>query len=411
MFISQSDYLAYKHALIDIKTVYRCNKKGKLNGLEDYQGRLQKKIKDVNIQFFSNIEWCDRMISKDNLGLSKKIKVINHIHIKMYEGRNEPTVGEYILAVDEYNTHLKFMQIWNKIWKENIAKDKFCIYSPTDSKTTNLQPLNVSEPLSEDDKALNRYFELLRDYPQLKRIGDQNDHKKGMYEIVYDEEKIRLIQSIAYKKFYNNFGSHDLALKASRPGVVFEDAFWLILRDCVIAPKGIELTYNRLIQKTQLNQCVGAAIMPIIELPNGETKISLILHYRHATQSWEFELPRGNSELGETAQQTARRELHEETGYEVEQPIYLGSIAPDSGAMSSLVPIFSGQVTVINHENELDETEAIKGKFLFSYQEIMQALKSSDHCLEVMIDGEKKRYPVRDPFLYSALLLSNFRDL
>jgi ADP-ribose pyrophosphatase len=238
-------------------------------------------------------------------------------------------------------------------------------------------------------------------------MGDNNDHKKGIYEIVYDEDKIREIQSLDYKKFYSKFGSHELAAQASRPGLVYEDVFWLILRDCVITPKGVKLTYHRLIQKSELNQCVGAAVMPIITLPNGETKISLILHYRHATQSWEFELPRGSSEPGETPEQTARRELREETGYEVEGPLHLGTFPPNSGALSSLVPVFSGRVTIDRGEEEIDEEEAIKGKFLFTFDEIMQALKSPDSCLEVIIDGEKKRYPVRDPFLYCALLLSD----
>lgn len=273
-----------------------------------------------------------------------------------------------------------------------------------------LKQNQAAKSLSEDEQALKRYFELLEKYPQLKRVGENNDHKKGVYEIVYDEEEIRAIQSMAYHKFYNELGSHELAVQACRPGVVFEDAFWIILRDCVIAPKGAKFTYNRLIPKSQLNQCVGAAVMPIITLPNGETKISLILHYRHATQTWEFELPRGSSELGETPEQTAQRELREETGYEVESLVHLGTFPPNSGSLSELVPVFSGKVTVdtVENEDEIDETEAINGNFLFSYDEIMQALKCPDSCLEVMIDGEKKRYPVRDPFLYCALLLSEF---
>lgn len=409
IFISQANYLDYKHALADIRLVYQCDKKGKLSRLEESQGKLQKKANETGEKVFSRIGWQNAVVSEDYLKLRKRVKIINDMHAKLHAGQSESTAGEYILAADEYNAHLKVMQAWNQVWKEVMVKDEFCICSPFDPKVTDLQSMKVAKPLSEDEKALKRYFELLEKYPQLKRIGEDNDHRRGIYEIVYDEKEIREIQAIAYKRFYSEFGSHELAAQASRPGVVFEDAFWLIVRDCIIAPKGAKLTYNRIIPRSQLNQCVGAAIMPIITLPNGETKISLILHYRHATQSWEFELPRGNSEPGELPEQTARRELFEETGYKIEKPIHLGTFPPNSGALSELVPVFSGKVIedTVDNKEEIDETEAIKGKFLFSYDEIMQALKSPDSCLEVMIDGEKKCYPVRDPFLYCALLLSD----
>lgn len=404
--ISQFDYFEYKHALADIKVVCQCDKKGELGQLEELQGRLQKRAKEVGVKVFSRKDWQTAIAAKDDLQLRKRIKIINDMHAKLYNGQSEPMAGEYVLAADEYNSYLKIMQTWNHIWKAEIAEGAFLIYSPLNVKIIDLQSMEIANPLSEDEKALKSYFELFKKYPQFQRIGNDNDHKKGIYEIIYEEEEIRAIQSQIYQNIYHNYGSHEFAAQASRPRLVFEDKYYLILRDYVITPKGVKLAYDRIIEKSQLNQCVGAAIMPIITLPNGETKISLILHYRHATQSWEFELPRGGSEPGETPEQTARRELLEETGYEVEKLHHLATFPLNSGALSSLVPVFSGQVT-FDTEAEIDETEAIKGKFFFSYDEIMQALRSSDSCLEVIIDGKKQRYPVRDPFLYCALLLSD----
>ncbi len=73
-------------------------------------------------------------------------------------------------------------------------------------------------------------------------------------------------------------------------GVVREDQYWIWLRDAVYFPKGVPVTYDRLIWKSELkSNSPGVAVLPI--LPSGH--VVLNLNYRHATKSWELELPRG----------------------------------------------------------------------------------------------------------------------
>lgn len=105
---------------------------------------------------------------------------------------------------------------------------------------------SLSSAKIEDEKALNRYFELLERYPKLKREGELNDYTNGTYEIIYEREGIFAIKKEVYERLYNKSKlqglTHDqadeLATKFSRPGVVCEDQFWLWIRDAVISPQG-----------------------------------------------------------------------------------------------------------------------------------------------------------------------------
>ena len=266
-----------------------------------------------------------------------------------------------------------------------------------------------------DEKALARYFELLKLYPKLKREGELNDHKNGAYEIIYDPKDILVIREEVYGRLYNKAKlqgltdqqADELATNFSRVGLVCEDQFWLWIRDVVISPQGYRHTYNRMIWKCDLERIGGAAALPII-IENGTKKIVLQLAFRHATNSWELEMPRGGSKANETPMDTAKREILEETGYETDNLISLGSITPDSGLTASIVPIFSGNVT-LEKGAKPDKTEAIKEKYAFTLAEIMAGLKRG--YMEVEINKSITQVPLRDPFLAYALLMAQYDGL
>ncbi|QLH37630.1 MAG: NUDIX domain-containing protein [Parachlamydiaceae bacterium] len=66
---------------------------------------------------------------------------------------------------------------------------------------------------------------------------------------------------------------------------------------------------------------------------------------RHATGSLEIEIARGASKSGENnPEDTARRELAEETGFKAGKIKQLGNIAVDTGLTASIVPIFLGKL-------------------------------------------------------------------
>lgn len=415
--ISQDHYLNYQQAVEDLKVVYKCYKKDQLHRLEIINGRLHKQSKaDRQANTVDKTLWVNEIQSNDSLDLKHRIAIINRVHAQMEACQQEPQVGSYLLAANIYNTSLKVMREWNKIW----PSQEWHIQSPyAVGETDPLQPLQINEkPLTETEKAFINYFELLAKNSEL--IGEYNDHADGVYEIVTDEEKIQEMYQKTYQRLYARLGSHETAAAFSQAGVVFDGPFgWKIVRDNVISPVGHQHTYQRFLQGK------GAVMMPIVVDDQGNEKIVLVLNFRHATRTFEFELPRGGSKADETPEQTAIREAHEETGYVIEEASYLGEVATDPGVMNSVVPIFMGK-TVRLEAPKRERTEAIKGVFLFSMQELHKALMKEEASYTakingqdytgriikgvVNIDGKEYKTHLRDGFLNSVLLYKQLHE-
>jgi ADP-ribose pyrophosphatase len=60
-----------------------------------------------------------------------------------------------------------------------------------------------------------------------------------------------------------------------------------------------------------------------------EKEIVLVRQFRHGTADFTLEIPGGMVDHGETPAQAASRELSEESGYVGDEPILLGSVAPN----------------------------------------------------------------------------------
>jgi ADP-ribose pyrophosphatase len=301
------------------------------------------------------------------------IDQINHIHEKLAHAQGSEECNA--LAQRKYLKREVAMKIWNGYHPDR----------PIHLLETNPNP--VFAEATADERALKRYFELLSNHPKLRRVQDE-----GIVNIYEDIENIERVRKLTFDR--------TKSADASRIGVVAEDRFWIWIRDAVRSPSGAEHTFNRLVSRADLNENPGAAALPI-QTVNGVKMISLQLAFRHATNSWEWEMPRGGSKPGETAEQTARREIREETGYELKNVVALGVMTPDSGLTASVVPIFLGDVSSEGETNH-DKTEAIKGKHLFSIEDVKNGLKTGMLIYEQ--DGIRKEAPLRDPFLNTALL-------
>ncbi len=60
----------------------------------------------------------------------------------------------------------------------------------------------------------------------------------------------------------------------------------------------------------------ASAVLPFLDDPRSDNpRILLIRQYRHATGDYLWEIPAGRRDAGEAPEQTAMRELREETGY------------------------------------------------------------------------------------------------
>lgn len=243
--------------------------------------------------------------------------------------------------------------------------------------------LGISVHASE--KSREEYFALIKQYPQI--IQPLGDSSKGEIEILTDPEKMAAIE----KK------------QARDVGVVWRDKYWLWINDACRFPNGNEGIYARILWVKSLTGVPGVAVMPV--LPNG--KIVLNCNYRHATRSWEIELPRGGINAGETPEKAAEREALEETGMVIGSLQRLGEIPPDSGLTTTIVPIFIAKV-VKEESSQQEETEAIEKILALTKEEIKQAFAQGYYMTKIR--GEEKKVLFRDPFLAYAILLFEIKS-
>ncbi len=240
----------------------------------------------------------------------------------------------------------------------------------------------------------------------LEQLAQPNgNYREGEIEIAVDPEEISRIQKTQESQLLKKGFSSEDAAEWSRIGIVNEDQYWIWLRDAVYFPQGVPGTYDRLLWKSELqSKMSGIAILPV--LPSG--RIILILNYRHATRSWELELPRGGMNAQETFEEAALRELKEETGFIASSVVFLGEIATNTGVHSSIIPVFIGKISA--QENSTPEdSEAIAAVISFTKEEIKEGLAQG--FLEISLEGAKKQIPLRDAFLTFALLQAECRQL
>lgn len=228
------------------------------------------------------------------------------------------------------------------------------------------------------------YFNYLKRYP--KALGPSGNFLLGEIEIIEDVQKIKDIEQNTGRKV----------------GVMAEDKYWIWLNDAVKFPNGKSGVYGRLIWKSSLNGVGGVVVLPV--LPNG--KVCLNRNFRHATRSWEYELPRGGIEENETIQEAAFREVREETGLIVDQLQFLGQINPDSGTTNTVVSVFLAKV-LRQEEAQPEDSEAIAAIEAFSIEEIKNGFIAGYLSREV--DGNQVHINLRDPFLAFALLQTELR--
>ncbi|HEY2810389.1 MAG TPA: NUDIX domain-containing protein [Rhabdochlamydiaceae bacterium] len=235
-------------------------------------------------------------------------------------------------------------------------------------------------------KTLDEYFEYLDKYPET--LGPMGNASLGEIEIIRDRKKIAEIEKSTGRTV----------------GMIAKDKYWMWVNDAVQFPNKQYGVYGRLFWISSLTGSAGVAVMPI--LPNG--KIALNRNYRHATRSWEYELPRGKRDHNETIEQTAIREVKEETGFTLKELHVLGEMTTDSGMSNNLIPVFLAKVA--SQDDAAPEAgEAIAGIDAFSVEELYQGL--IDGYLIATIEGKKCQIKLRDSFLTFALLQAELRSL
>ncbi|MEU9420725.1 NUDIX hydrolase [Streptomyces sp. NPDC051000] len=177
----------------------------------------------------------------------------------------------------------------------------------------------------------------------------------------------------------------DPAAVAAAGGVLYRDRYVTLLRDPVRFPGGHEGTYIRSIGTTSEPGCV---VLPLL----GD-EVVLIEHFRHATRSWHWELPRGFGTSGLDDPANAAKELREEIGAGVGELIPLGVLHPDTGMLGDRVHLYAAR---IGGMGELAHGEGIRSALTVPFAEA-----------EAMVaDGR-----ITDAFTMAALLRARLAGL
>ena len=118
--------------------------------------------------------------------------------------------------------------------------------------------------------------------------------------------------------------------------------------DRVIVPNGEEKPFSF------VNFTKGVCILPI----NTDNQVICLKQYRHAIESWQWELPAGMLEANRDPLDMAKQELQEETGYSAEEWISLGSFYPSPGSTSEEIFLFAAN-GLSKGEQNLESSEQI----------------------------------------------------
>ena len=101
----------------------------------------------------------------------------------------------------------------------------------------------------------------------------------------------------------------------------------------------------------------AAAIIPVTQ----DHKIIFVRQYRKAVEKMLIEIPAGLIDQGERPEETAVRELEEETGYTTENLIFVTSFYPTPGYTDELIYIyFTKELEMLSEAKQNDEDELVE---------------------------------------------------
>lgn len=153
-------------------------------------------------------------------------------------------------------------------------------------------------------------------------------------------------------------------------GIMYQDQYIYLLKDAVRHPNGKDGTYIRILYATE---GVGVVMLPIL-LPTME--ILLLSHYRHASRKTYLELPRGFAEEGLTEEENVRKEVLEETGYQITRMEYLGNLAGDTGMTGGEIKAYA--VYLGGQKGTQDEKESVCGIRMVHVSEIQGMIRRGE---------------------------------
>ncbi|MDR1297787.1 MAG: NUDIX hydrolase [Deltaproteobacteria bacterium] len=106
--------------------------------------------------------------------------------------------------------------------------------------------------------------------------------------------------------------------------------FEVVERRCVSPKDGREKTFS----------CLNAPQWVMVLPVTADRRVVLVRQYRHGSSEFSLELPGGVAEPGQTLEETAARELMEETGYSAPKYELLCSLRPNPALFGNRIHTF-----------------------------------------------------------------------
>src|SRR6187431_2201573 len=149
---------------------------------------------------------------------------------------------------------------------------------------------------------------------------------------------------------------------------VFDGKVFDVDRDRVRTTNGRDVTVD------VIRHPPSAVIVPVPE----PGQVILIRQYRYAVNQWLWELPAGSVDEGESPEEAARRECHEEIGLVPATTVRLGAMYPTPGYCDEEMVFF--RLSGLERTDEkaaLDEDEDIEVK-IFDLRDVREMLRRGE---------------------------------
>lgn len=148
---------------------------------------------------------------------------------------------------------------------------------------------------------------------------------------------------------------------------IYESKWVNLYADKVLFPDG------RIIEEHHMLDFPKQAVAAVVENNKGE--ILFVHSYRYTTNSVEWEIPAGGIEAGETPCMAAKREVLEETGYDITEPDFIYSYNPSNGMSNQVFNIVKSSTLGIVSDFDKNEVKEVKW---ISVKEIKRMIKDNE---------------------------------
>lgn len=147
----------------------------------------------------------------------------------------------------------------------------------------------------------------------------------------------------------------------------YEDPWMKVRQDRIVTPEGTETTYG-VIERQH-------GVAAVVE---SENSYLLVREFRYPTQSYEWKVPGGGIDKGETAIDAVIREVAEETGIILQTPELLTTVHPLSSCSTEQITLFYANQFSGELKQNLASEELISDIVFMPASEILQKIYAGE---------------------------------